>query len=143
MSRRLVDGIVRGLTQNVAYTSPSAEDPRLRGRTYAVPFEDVWRAATGLVGGGLRHWEILEADDQEGVIRGTAHGMMERFTSGITVRITLDADAQTRVDAMSARRTGRAGLGVNGRRLHRFFTRLDRAISESRGRPIDALRLDR
>lgn len=142
MSRGLVGGIVRGLTRNVAYTSPSAEDPRLRGRTYAVPFEEVWQAATKLVGGELKRWEILEADDQEGLIRGTAHGMMERFTSGITVRITLDADAQTRVDAMSASRSGRAGLGINGRRLIRFFNRLDRAVSEARNRPIEALRLD-
>jgi hypothetical protein len=142
VSSGLVGGILRGLTQNVAYTSPSAEDPRLRGRTYAVPFEDVWQAATRLVGGGLKRWELLEADDQEGVIRGTAHGITERFTSGITVRITLDPDAQTRVDAMSASRTGRAGLGVNGRRLSRFFTRLDRAVSEARDRPIEVLRLD-
>ncbi len=142
MSENAFDAVVRGLTRNVAFTSPGAEDPRLRGRTYAIPFEDVWQSSRALVGGGLRRWEVVEADDEEGLIRGVAHSRIQRFTSTITIRITLDMDAQTRVDAMSASRVGRADLGVNARRLHRYFKALDRMLAERRGTDIDALTLD-
>ncbi|MFW5947388.1 MAG: DUF1499 domain-containing protein [Gemmatimonadota bacterium] len=129
MNRNLLQAVVRGLTRNVAFTAPSAEDPRLRGRTYAIPFEDVWQASLYLVKGGLRRWELLEADDQEGVIRGAAHGPFGWLSSSITVRIVLDADAQTRIDALSASRTGRGDLGANARRLARFFAALDRRLA--------------
>lgn len=142
MIRSLTDATVRGLTRNAAFTSPASPDPRLKGRTYAIPFEDVWQASLELVGGGLRRWEVLEADDQEGLIRGVARARLPRFTSAITVRITLDPNAQTRVDALSALRLGRADLGVNARRLRRFFTALDHRLEEIRGADIAQLRVD-
>lgn len=142
MIRDLVDAVLRGLTRNVAFTSPSATDPRLTGRTYAIPFDQIWQASVELVGGDLKRWEITEADDQEGMIRGIAHGRTKRFTSAITVRITLDRDAQTRVDALAASRLGRADLGVNARRLDRYFTALDARIEEARGARIEAFRVD-
>lgn len=142
MSRSLWQSLWVGLTRNVAFTAPAAEDERLRGRTYAIPFEDVWQAALRLMGGGLKRWEIVESDDQEGIIRGVAHGRLERSTSNLTVRIVLDANAQTRVDALSASRVARADLGLNARRLHRFFRALDAALERSRGRTIDELRVD-
>ena len=49
-----MNGLIRGLTQNRAETSPTAEDRRLRGRTYAIPFETVWSAALALAGPGPR-----------------------------------------------------------------------------------------
>lgn len=143
MIRDLAAAVVRGLTRNVAFTTPGAEDPRLAGRTYAVPFETVWQASRRLVSGKLRRWELLESDDEEGIIRGVAHGLFERFTSSITIRITLDANAQTRVDALSASRTGRADLGTNVRRLNRFFKALDRALEEAHGVKIETVRLER
>lgn len=142
MIRSLADAMVRGLTRNVAFTSPAAPDPRLKGRTYAIPFEDVWQVSRELVDGGMRRWELLEADDQEGIIRGVAHGRLDRFTSAITVRITLDSNAQTRVDALSAARVGRADLGVNARRLRRYFRTMDLRLEELRGAAIENLRLD-
>ncbi len=142
MTGGLLAAFVRGLTRNVAFTSPKAEDPRLLGRTYAIPFEEVWQASLDLVGGGLPRWELLESDDQEGIIRGVARGRIGRFTSAITVRITLDRDAQTRVDALAASRVGRADLGSNARRLNRYFRALDRRIEDAHGRTIEAFRLD-
>lgn len=142
MIRDLVYAVVRGLTRNVAFTSPSATDPRLTGRTYAVPFDEIWQASSDLVGGDLKRWEVTEADDQDGVIRGVAHGRTSRFTSTITVRITLDRDAQTRVDAMAASHTGRGDLGVNARHLDHFFTALDARIEDVRGAAIETYRLD-
>jgi hypothetical protein len=41
-----------------AATAPDSTDRRLRGRTYAVPFEHVWQAARSLAGGGLRGWTL-------------------------------------------------------------------------------------
>ena len=141
MSRGLWESIRVALTRNVAFTAPAAEDERLRGRTYAIPFEEVWQASLRLIGGGLKHWDILESDDQEGIIRGQVRGRFERTTSSFTVRIILDANAQTRVDGLSASRVGRADFGINARRLHRFFRALDSALS-SRERAGGALRAD-
>lgn len=121
-----------GLTRNVAFTAPSAEDERLRGRTYAIPFDVVWRASLQLVDGGLKRWELVEHDDHDGVIRGAARGLLRRSTSAITIRISLDPNAQTRVDALSASRVGRRDFGVNTRRIHRFFLALDQALDQER-----------
>jgi hypothetical protein len=138
----LVDAVVRGLTRNVAFTTPSAEDPRMRGRTYAIPFEDVWQASLHLMDGGLRGWEVHEADDREGIIRGVGGSLIDRFNSAVTIRITLDFNAQTRVDALSASRTGRYDLGSNARKLRKFFRRLDRALEQAKGQEIETLRVE-
>lgn len=135
----LLESVLRGLTRNVAFTTPQSEDPRLTGRTYAIPFEDVWQLSLALIGGELDGWKHLEADDEEGIIRGAAGGGIDRFRSAVTVRVTLDYNAQTRVDALSASRVGRADFGLNARRLHRFFRELDRRLAEGRAASIDSL----
>lgn len=124
--------IVLGLTQNVAFTTSDAEDTRLRGRTYAIPFEAVWQAAHHVITRELRHWTLQAEDDQEGTLRAEARGRIRKLTSGVLVHIVLDRDAQTRVDAMSALREGRADYGVNARRLARFFRLLDRRLDAMR-----------
>lgn len=134
--------MVRGLTRNAAFTSRGSPDPRLRGRTYAIAFDEIWRTSVALVDGGLKRWELLETDDEEGTIRGVARDRMERFTSVITLRITLDLDGQTRVDALASSPLGRGDLGVNARRLHRYFAALDRRLEEGRDAAIAALRVD-
>lgn len=137
MTREILRKAWLGLTRNVAFTAPAAEDDRLRGRTYAIPFEDVWQASLRLVDGGLKGWSLQDYDDREGIIRGIAPGRLGRFTSSVTIRISLDVNAQTRVDGLSASRVGRMDLGANTRRLHRFFRALDTAMEEagSRRRP--------
>ena len=116
---------------NTAATRPDHHDRRLRGRTYPVPFERVWQAAVGLASGGLRGWRLLEADDQRGVIRAEATTLVLRFVDDVRVQVSLDPDAQTRVDARSASRKGRGDLGTNARRLHRFFRALDRRLGRA------------
>lgn len=142
MIQRLFRSMQAGLTRNVAFTTSSAEDDRLQGRTYAVPFEAVWQASLELVDGGLRGWTLSESDDGEGIIRGRARGGLRRTESAITLRITLDQDAQTRIDGLSASRVGRADLGANARRLGRFFRGLDRSLEEALGRPIRSVRIE-
>lgn len=120
------------MTRNVAFTAPGADDERLRGRTYAIPFQDVWQASLDLAGGELKRWEVTEHDDHEGVIQGRVRGRLPRRDSRITIRITLDENAQTRVDVRAMSEEVKADLGSNARRIHRFYKALDRSLTESR-----------
>ena len=122
---------VRGLTRNRAATAPDEDDQRLRGRTYAIPFEDVWQAALRLAG-KRRGWRVLHSDDLEGVIRAEARTLL-RFTHDVVVHVKLDQNAQTRVDLISASRVGKADLGKNARRIAHFLRTLDRELE--RGAP--------
>lgn len=121
----------RALTDNVAATRSGHEDARLRGRTYAIPFEDVWSAACALASGGLRGWRLVACDDDSGVIEAESKSTLRRRVDDVVIRICLDQDAQTRVDARSAARKGYGDGGRNARRLNRFFRRLDRAVVEA------------
>ena len=60
--------VLRALTRNRAATMADADDPRLRGRTYAIPFDVVWNAVLG-VARERRGWTVLHTDDLEGVVR--------------------------------------------------------------------------
>lgn len=131
----LVRRLRRALTRNGALTHPDHVDPRLRGRTYAIPFDRVWTAALELADGGLRRWTVIEADDIDGIIRAEARTLVFRFVDDVTIRISLDADAQTRVDLRSESRKGKADLGTNARRIGRFCRKLDRALGAG-GREI-------
>lgn len=114
--------------RTAAATSLRAEDPRLRGRTYAIPFDRVWTEALALASGGLRGWSLVEADDQDGVIRADARRLVRRSVDHIVVRVGLDEDAQTRVDAESVSTEVRFDLGTHARRIGRFFRALDRRL---------------
>lgn len=120
-------GAWRVFTRNSASTETGAG--RLRGRIYPIPFERVWRAALALAGGGLRGWRVLDADDLAGVIRAEATSLLFHRVADVEIRVGLDQDAQTRVDARSASRGRRGDLGASVRRLRRFLRRLDRALA--------------
>lgn len=115
-------------------TTPHASDPNLRGRTYAIPFEDVWQAAMKLTGGGLFRWTRHEADDQEGVILASTKSLAGAFHD-VMVRITLDENGQTRVDASVQARSPLTNFGRSKRRLRRFFRALDRTIARAAPAP--------
>jgi hypothetical protein len=121
--------IARGLSRNHAETAAAESDPRLRGRTYAIPFEQVWQAARQLAGGGLRGWKTLESDDYEGVIRAESRTLIFRFLDEVTITIRLDDDAQTRVDMQSRSRKGGVDFGTNARRIGKFFRALDQKLN--------------
>jgi len=120
---------VRGLTGNRAATAPDEADERLRGRTYAIPFEDVWQAALRLAG-RKRGWRVLGSDDLEGVIRAEARTVL-RFTHDVVIHVKLDENAQTRVDLVSASRVGKADFGKNARRVGAFLRALDREVERT------------
>lgn len=129
--------IWRALTSSVAATRVAHEDVRLRGRTYGIPFEDVWTAAHDLAAGGMRGWRVVTVDDEDGVIEAEATTPLRRRIDDVVIRIRLDEDAQTRVDARSAARQGRFDGGRNARRLGRFFRALDRAVVQARRRRLE------
>lgn len=118
-------GSLRGLVHARAGTGPEHDDPNLRGRVYAIPFDRVWGEALRMAGGGLRGWAILRADDQDGRIEAEAVRLLSRAVDDVEVRICLDANAQTRVDLTSRSRTQRPDLGANRRRILRFMREMD------------------
>jgi hypothetical protein len=136
-------GILRGLTETEVATDPGATDGRLRGRTYAIPFENVWSAATRLAHGELRGWTLLTADDQEGIITGSAKPPLFGAPCDVRIEIGLDENAQTRVDARTSWPGKRGDLGHGRRTLGRFFRALDRALAARPGQILDPTRVSR
>lgn len=120
-----------GRRRGFAQTSADASDPSLRGRTYSIPFEDVWQAALKLTGGGLFRWTRHDADDHAGVITASTKALAGAL-HGIEIRIGLDENGQTRVDASAAAHRPLSDFGRSRRRLRRFFRALDRTL-ERRG----------
>jgi hypothetical protein len=115
------------LTRNRAATRPDHADPRLRGRAYAVPFATVWTAALDTAT-SRRRWSITESDPKAGEIVAESRTLLWRFTDDVRIRVSLDADGNTRVDLESASRKGRGDLGTNARRIARFLHALDRHL---------------
>jgi hypothetical protein len=120
-------------------TDPLSPDPRLRGRTYAIPFDRVWTEAVALVGGGLPRWRILSADDERGVIDGETRTLVFGSVNRLRVAVGLDEDGQTRVDVRLAPRSGLARLG-KARTIGRFLVHLDAQLGARPEQVLDASR---
>jgi len=133
-------GLLRGLTEHGAATDPSADDERLIGRTYAIPFEAVWSAATRLAGGELKRWSIASADDLAGVISAGTRPMFFGQGDRVKIEIGLDENAQTRVDLSAESRSERPDLGRNRRAIGRFLSKLDEALGARPDQILDATR---
>lgn len=113
-----------------AFTSARNTDPSLRGRRYAIPFQQVWTSALRLASSRGR-WELVEADDLRGRLRIEVRPLLFGGISDVEVLIRLDTDAQTRVDLSSSARQSGISLGVHTRRIRRFLRELDRAVGAS------------
>ena len=124
------------LTTNLAETDPRSDDPRLLGRTYAIPFDQVWTACLVLVE-RPRRWTLLQANDLDGYLRVKCQTLVFNFIDDFEIRIGLDKHAMTRVDVKSRSRRGRADLGTNARRISRFLRRLDRILDAEDGAILD------
>lgn len=119
--------IWEALTQNTAQTSETAEDPRLRGRTYVIPFAKVWDEIIDMIESRSR-WTLVSADEGTGLIHAEAKTLVFRFVDDVRLKLKLDQNALTRVDMRSASRVGKGDLGTNARRIHRFYRQLDRRL---------------
>ncbi|HEV8693938.1 MAG TPA: DUF1499 domain-containing protein [Lysobacter sp.] len=117
----------RAIWLNHAETSPHDADPRLRGRTYAIPFEQVWQAVGRLASGGLRRWRLIASDDHDGIIHAEARTLFGKVDD-VLITISLDADAQTRVDVQARARQRSGDLGRNARRIGKFCRSLDQRL---------------
>lgn len=131
-----MSGVQRGLTHR-AQTHPASPDPGLRGRTYAIPFEDVWQGSLALANGGLMGWSVVRADDQAGIIEALSRSLALRQIDEVRIEIGLDQNAQTRVDLWSASRGVRTDWGRNRRRVGSFLRKLDRQLDASPGQILD------
>ncbi len=131
--------LVRALTANRAETAPDHPDRRLRGRTYAISFDRVWKAALRVAGSRMRRWEIADQDDEEGRIAVEATTLLLHYVDDVEVRVTLDENAQTRVDLRSRSRKGKADFGTNARRIGRFLRALDRELEATPAERLDPL----
>ena len=132
----LRERLERALTTNRAETDPRSRDSRLQGRTYAIPFDQVWTACLSLVQ-GRRRWALLLANDLDGVIRIRCETLVFKFIDDLEIRISLDENAMTRVDARSKSRKGRADMGTNARRIGRLLRRLDAKLNAGHGAILD------
>jgi len=107
-------------------TDPQHLDGELAGRTYAISFDRVWKAALEVA--EERRWTVLRADDTQGVIVAEAASPLRRKMDDIEIRIVLDEDAQTRVDVIAGPREGSFDLGRNRRRIRKLVRGLDRIL---------------
>ena len=128
--------LTKALTTNRAETDPWSDDPRLIGRTYAIPYEAVWRSCMKLVQ-KRSGWRILKSDDLVGFIRVRCARRFFRLEDDLEIRIGLDEHGLTRVDLRSRSRTDGADLGVNARRVGRFSKKLDESLGAGQGKILD------
>lgn len=84
----------------------------------------------------MPRWTVVGADDETGVVDAEAKTLVFRFIDDVRIRVGLDENGQTRVDAESASRVGKADLGTNARRIGRFLRELDAALG---ARPEEVL----
>ena len=63
-----------------AATSRNAEDASLRGRTYDIPFEDVWQGALRVARERLRGWAVDLTDDENGRISVDVRSRLRSLT---------------------------------------------------------------
>ena len=131
-----IERLTKALTTNRAETDPWSDDPRLIGRTYAIPYEAVWRSCMSLVQ-KRNGWRILKSDDLAGFIRVRCARRFIRLEDDLEIRIGLDEHGLTRVDLRSRSRTDGADLGVNARRVGRFAKKLDESLDAGHGKILD------
>ncbi|HEX6373099.1 MAG TPA: DUF1499 domain-containing protein [Longimicrobium sp.] len=124
-------GLLRALTTNRAFTDPEADDPRLRERSYSVPFAEVWAVALDIAQ-NTRGWTIVSSDPRAGEIVAEATTRLWGLTGDVWIRLSLDDEGQTRLEMASASRKGGGDLGTNGRRIARFLRSLDARLFGSK-----------
>lgn len=129
--------VLRYLKEHEVSTDPTSTDERLVGRTYTIPFEEVWQASIALCTGELKGWSIRSADDQRGVIEAVTKAPLTGFEDDVRVEIRLDENAQTRVDVWSATQKSRAPFGRTRRVIGTFLRGLDDRLEVGPGQILD------
>jgi len=123
-----------------ARTDPESTDPRLRGRTYAIPFDRVWTEARALAEGGMPRWRLLHLDDERGRIEAEGTTLVLRLHDRVHVDVALDENGQTRVDLSVTAARRWLDLGRGKRMAGRFFRRLDARVGAGSAEILDPTR---
>lgn len=124
------------LKGNRARTDAGADDPRLRGRTYAIPFETVWQACLR-AGRELPGWSVHRSDDRAGSIRCVVASGVLFPAVYVDVEVGLDSNGQTRVDVEATSASERSNLGRSRRLVIRFVAQVDTNLSPGPGDVLD------
>lgn len=93
----------------------------------ATPAAEVFARAREVVADS--GWTLVEASEADGRIEATAETSWVRFKDDVVVRITADADGQTRVDVRSKSRMGRGDMGQNAKRVRGFLAALEAKLA--------------
>ncbi len=125
-------GARKRMTDRRVSTDPRSDDPRLRGRTYAIPFDRVWNSILALAGEEVGRWRVLRVDDEKGIIEAEAVLPIVGVAGAIRFDVRLDPEGQTRVDMSSTSPNRRGMFGGAAGRIGRFFSGLDRRLEVSR-----------
>lgn len=97
------------------------------GRTYAVPFADVWDALVRDIR-RRRGWRLVHADEELGLLTALCRSVRPRRPDDLSVWVALDENGLTSVEVRSASRGPGGDLGANRRRVRSLLARLDRAV---------------
>jgi hypothetical protein len=135
-----VSGSKGGGRATTAQTDPRSPDSHLRGRTYAIFFDEVWRAACGVAGGGMRGWAVLRSDDEAGVIEAVATSGLRKVADQVDISVGLDENGQTRVDMTVTTDQPLFAAGRGRRLVRRFFGRLDARMKATPAQILDTSR---
>ncbi len=135
-----MNAFLRGWQENRAETDPASEDVRLTGRTYTIPFENVWQASLSLVDRGILGWTLSRSDDRKGIIAALAKTPVVKAETDIKIRVGLDRMGQTRVDVIAVSRKDRGDWGRTRRLIGRFLKHLDKKLGAEGSTIIDPLR---
>jgi hypothetical protein len=127
--------------QPAARTDPLSGDVRLRGRTYAIPFDRVWTVACTLANGGMRRWTLVLVDDEKGRIDAEATTLALRLRDRVHVDVELDENGLTRVDVSVTPERPWLDLGRSRRMVSRFVRRLDQGVRAAAVEIIDPTRM--
>lgn len=120
--------LLTALTRNVAETTPRAEDPRLRTRSYALSRDTVWSTVHQLAA-TQPGWTVIRTDPAEGVLEAEARTRLLKFVDDVTIRVQPASGQRFSVDLVSRSRVGKGDLGTNARRIGRFLAALDAALT--------------
>jgi len=75
-----------------------------------------------------REWDLVAINRKEGRIEATEELAWFGFKDDVVLRFTREGENETRVDMRSKSRIGRSDVGVNAKRITRFFADLEQSL---------------
>jgi uncharacterized protein (DUF1499 family) len=116
--------LAKGNSTNVAVTSDTATDPRLRPHAYPLPPIEVAHAVVDAID-SLPRWEVIAG--REGVIWATHRTRVLRFVDDVYLLLVPGHDS-TVVYVRSASRVGKSDMGQNRRNIAELWPALNAAV---------------